>query len=104
MKKVQHFEDLIIFQKSYQLALEIYKMTLKFPKETQFDLTDQMRRASKSIPTNIAEGFGRRKSQKEFARFIRVSIGSKDEMLVHLSFVKDLGFISTEKYQKFAEE
>ena len=90
------FSDLKVYKKSYELALNIHKISIKLPKEIQYNLADQIRRASKSIPTNIAEGYGKKEFQKEFKRFLFISLGSKDEVLVHLNFLKDLNYISTE--------
>ena len=91
------YRDLEIYQKSYIFALEIHKVTKTYPEEEKYDLVSQMRRCSKSIPTNIAEGFGR-ESKNEFKRFIRISLGSCNEMEVHLSFSKDLKYIDERKY------
>lgn len=98
------FRDLQIYQKSYQLALKMHKISMSLPQPMQFDLADQTRRASRSVPTNIAEGFGKRKSNKEFARYIQIAIGSKDEMLVHLDFLKNLGFIKQEAFEQLQNE
>lgn len=93
-----NFKDLKVYQKSYQLALEIHELSLELPQEIQFDLADQIRRASRSIPTNIAEGYGKKSSQKDFCRYLLIAMGSKDEMLVHLDFLKDLKYISSERH------
>ena len=93
---VKAFEDLHVYQKAYRLALEIHKITMDFPRgEHGFSgLVSQMRRASKGICANIAEGFAKqRASSLEFKRFITMAIASADEMRVWLSFAKDLGYI-----------
>jgi four helix bundle protein len=77
------FEDLEVFKRAYRLSIEIHLESLKFPKIEQRALGDQVRRASKSIPANIAEGFGKqRQSAAEFKRFLMVAMGSADEMRV----------------------
>ncbi len=88
------FEDLEVFQRAYRLALEVHKTSLKFPAVEQRVLGDQVRRASKSICGNIAEGFGKQRNSKvEFRRFLRIAIGSADEMRVWARFCLDLGYI-----------
>ena len=97
------FKKLEVFKKSYELALQIHKISLKFPKEIQFNLADQIRRSSRSIPTNIAEGYGKKYSQKDFRRFLLMAKGSKDETIVHLNFLKDLNYID-QKIFDFLEQ
>ena len=85
------YKDLIVWQKSVDLVGEIYKLTEKFPKSEIFGITSQMRRASISIPSNIAEGFSRR-SRKEFSQFLSISFGSGAELETQLLLAKSLGF------------
>lgn len=68
-----------MWQKSHQLALDIYRLTIDFPKSEQFGLTRQMRRAAVSIPANIAEGCGR-ETEREFQRFLHIAAGSANEL------------------------
>lgn len=89
---IQSFKDLRVYQESYELALIINKAILRLPNSEKYDLVDQMRRASKSIPTNIAEGYAKRLSEKEFRKYLFGAIGSCNEMIVHISFAKDLSF------------
>ncbi len=77
--KTRSFEDLIVWQKSHQLALEVYKVTALFPKEELYGLTQQIRRAAVSIPSNIAEGYGRQHN-KEYKQFLSVAYGSLCEL------------------------
>ena len=100
---INGYEDLEIYKRSYKLALNIHERTKKFPEIERYDITSQIRRCSKSIPTNIAEGYGRQ-SRDEFKRFARISLGSCNEMQVHLSFCKDLGYISKEEYERYQRE
>jgi four helix bundle protein len=84
------FEDLEVFQRACRLSLEIHRLSLKFPGIEQYALGDQIRRASKSIPVNIAEGFGKqRESIAEFRRFLCVAMGSADEMRVWARYCQD---------------
>src|SRR5499425_2214797 len=81
------FERLEVFQRAYRLSLEIHRVSLGFPDIEQRALADQIRRASKSICANLAEGFGRqRQSRPEFRRFLVMAIGSADEMQVWTSY------------------
>lgn len=92
---VRTFEDLNAYQKAYQAALEIHKLSLNFPKMEQYAMADQMRRASKGICANIAEGFSKKRhSSPEFKRFLSMAIASSDEMQVWISFCKDLEYLS----------
>ena len=86
---VRAFEDLEVYQRAYRLALELHKASLQFPKIEQFALADQVRRASKSVCANIAEGFARQRgSSADFHRFLVLALGSSDEMKVWLSFLR----------------
>ena len=75
---MKDFRQLKVWEKSHQLALAIYKVTKEFPKEELYGLTSQIRRASMSIPTNIAEGCGRN-TDADFARFLQMAMGSASE-------------------------
>ena len=93
---IKSFKDLTVYQESYELALLINKAILRLPSSEKYDLVDQLRRASKSIPANIAEGYAKRLSEKEFRKYLLSAIGSCNEMVVHISFTKDLGFWKTD--------
>ncbi|HRJ76165.1 MAG TPA: four helix bundle protein, partial [Anaerolineales bacterium] len=75
---MKDFRQLKVWEKSHQLALAVYKVTKSFPKEELYGLTTQIRRASMSIPTNIAEGCGRN-TDADFARFLQIAMGSASE-------------------------
>ena len=100
---ITSYKDLEIYKRSYKVALTIHERTKKFPETEKYDLTSQTRRCSKSIPANIAEGWGRQ-SNEEFKRFLRISLASCNEIQVHLSFCKDLEYISEEEYQNLSKE
>ena len=100
---IKSYRDLEVYQLSYKLALSIHKMTQTFPKEETYEISSQMRRAALSIPLNIAEGYGKKSSAKDFKRFLKISLGSTNEMLVLISFVKDLGYITEEEYKEYSE-
>ena len=96
-KSKQDFTHLIIWQISHQLVLKVYELTKTFPSEEKFGLTNQLRRAIASIPSNICEGFGR-KSPKEFKQFLYISLGSLEESRYQLLLSRDLSFISNDQY------
>ena len=104
--EVSTFEDLEVFQRAYRVSLDVHKTSLRFPKVEQFGgLADQMRRASKSICANVAEGFGKqRRSSAEFKRYLLMAIGSADEMQVWLRYCGDLEYIDQKTCQKWRDE
>ena len=97
---IRSYEDLEVYQMSYRYSLEIHRLSLTFPKFEQFELGSQLRRATKSIPLNIAEGYGKKASAAEFKRFLTMALGSSDEVRVQLRYCKDLGYISDEQYSE----
>ncbi len=98
------YRELDVYKRSYKLALEIYQLTLKLPQGLQYDITDDLRRAARSIPSNIAEGYGRNKSKKDIASFLKISLGSCDEVLFNLSFLRDLELLSEVDYDHLSQE
>jgi four helix bundle protein len=94
---MQNFKELKVWEKSHQLTLSIYKSSAKFPKEEVYNLTSQLRRASVSIPANIAEGCGKN-SQAELANFLNISLGSANETEYFLILSKDLDYLTEEQY------
>lgn len=87
-----NYKNLVVWQKSDELALRVYELTNNFPKQELFGLTSQLRRAALSIPTNIVEGYNR-KSKKEMHRFIDIALGSLAEIEYLIEFSKKLGYI-----------
>ena len=105
IKPIESFEDLEVFQKTYRISLEIHKVTLGFPSVEQYGLADQIRRASKSVCANIAEGFGKRAySSAEFKRYLKMSIGSCEEMRVWLRYCLDLEYVSEANWRQWRSE
>jgi four helix bundle protein len=92
-KKVKSYKDLIIWQKGIELTKEIYRVVKKFPKEETYVLSDQLRRAAISIPSNIAEGQARQHTT-EFKQFLYIALGSLAELNTQLIIAKELGYIS----------
>jgi four helix bundle protein len=97
--RVGDFRKLAVWQKSYQLALDVYQSTRGFPKEEAFGMTSQMRRAAASIPANIAEGSGRG-SDIELRRFCRVALGSANELEVFAMLARDLRYLEAHPYNR----
>ena len=101
----QTFEDLEVFQRAYRISLDLHQASLRFPTIEQHGLADQMRRASKSICGNIAEGYGkRRRSAAEFKRYLLMAIGSADEMQVWLKYAADLKYIDQAICERWRDE
>ena len=101
---VRSFEDLEVYQRAYRLALELHRVSLQFPRIEQYALADQIRRASKSICANIAEGFARqRSSSADFHRFIVMALGSSDEMKVWLRFCVDLDYLPAAEAERMRD-
>lgn len=96
------YKDLVVWQKSYSLVLEIYSVTKKFPKEEQFCLVNQMRRAAVSLPSNLAEGNTRR-GMKEHIQFFRIAAGSLSELETQVMLSKDLKYLSESDFHKIQE-
>ena len=98
------FEDLEVFKRAYVISLEIHKASLGFPKLEQYGLADQVRRASKSICANVAEGVAKASHSKaEFKRFLQMALGSADEMRVWLRYCLDLGYITEGEWQRWRD-
>lgn len=97
------YTELFVWQKSMELVTGIYKDTQSFPKEEIYGLTSQIRRSAVSIPSNIAEGFGR-KSQQDFIRFLKISMGSLFELQTQLRISKNIGFLNESRFNVLFEE
>ena len=102
-KPARTFQDLLVWQKAHEFVLGIYALTTGFPKQETYGLSLQMRRASLSIPANIAEGF-RRRGKPDKARFMNIAEGSVEECRYFLILAKDLGYGDTENLAASLEE
>lgn len=96
---MQSFRDLQVWQKSMALVTSIYQATRDFPGNESFGLTAQIRRSSVSIPSNIAEGFGRQASG-DYLRFLTIARGSLFELQTQLEISMNLGYLTNEAYQE----
>jgi four helix bundle protein len=94
---MQDYKELNVWKKAHQLTLEVYRVTVDFPQSERFGLINQMRRASISIGSNIAEGCGR-DSKPDFAHFLQMAMGSTSEVDYQLLLARDLGYIPTDSY------
>ena len=101
---IQSYKDLDVYKRSYQLALDVHRISFTLPQSERYELRSQVRRAAVSIPLNIAEGYGRKDSQAEFKHFLRNSLGSCNEVQVLLDMLKDLSYIEEGVYRSFKEE
>jgi len=97
---MHNFKKLNIWQNSVNFVTEIYRLTRTFPAKERFGLISQMERSALSIPANIAEGSAKT-SNKDFARFLEISIGSSFELETELIVAKNLGYLDDEKYLYF---
>lgn len=101
-KSVYTFKNLLAWQKAYELALLIYKCTKLFPKNEIFSLTSQIRRASVSVISNIAEGF-KKNSKKERVHFYKIAECSLGEVKCQVMLSKDLDYINVEQYKELED-
>lgn len=96
--RVHDYRELIIWQKAHKLSVDIYHHTAEFPPHEQFGLTNQLRRAGVSIPSNIVEGY-ERGSNKEFKQFLSIARGSTGEVRVQLEIAKDVGYVEADVFE-----
>lgn len=104
MSNNQGHKSLIVYQKAFAAAMEIYLQTKNFPKEETYSLTDQIRRSSRSVCANIAEAYRKRIYPKHFVSKLSDSDGECAETIVHLDFAKDCGYLNEDKHQIIIEE
>ncbi|MEO0928548.1 MAG: four helix bundle protein [Cyanobacteria bacterium J06643_13] len=102
-KSMQDFTKLKVWQKAHTFTINLYKISSTFPSEEKFGLTNQIRRASVSIESNLAEGAGR-SSSKEFSRFLDIAQGSAFEVKCQILIAKDLSYIDNQKSELLMEK
>lgn len=100
---LKHYKELKVWQKSYQLCLDLYNITKGFPNDEKFGLTSQIRRAAVSVPSNIAEGYGR-KTTPDYLRSLYISYGSNCELETQVLLSGDLGYIKEKETQALLEK
>jgi four helix bundle protein len=98
--QINSFRDLIVYQKAYQAAMEIFEITQSFPKEEKYSLTDQIRRSSRSITSNIAKSWAKRIYPKSFISKLSDSLGEEYETENWLDYARDCNYITIETHSK----
>ena len=96
---MKNFRDLLVWEKAHHLTMKIYEATTAYPADERFGLVSQIRRSASSVPTNIAEGCGRH-SDKDFARFLQISMGSASELEYQLLLSHDLKYLPSDPYDE----
>jgi four helix bundle protein len=99
MGQIKRYKDLLVWQKSMNLVTQVYEKSRSFSKEDTYGLTSQMRRCAVSIPSNIAEGYGRRTSG-DYIHFLRIPSGSLYELQTQLEIAKNLCYLPESEFQK----
>jgi len=99
----QKFQDLVVWQKSHQLTLRVYRLTAAFPKHELYSLTSQMRRAAVSVPANIAEGFKKR-GRPDKARVMNIAQSSLEELRYYFILSRDLEYLATSELSPDVDE
>ena len=100
---MREFRKLKVWERGHRLTLDIYEVTVAFPRAEMYGLTSQMRRACAAIPANIAEGCGRG-SNADLARFLQTALGSATELENHLLLARDLTFVRPKDYERLTGE
>jgi four helix bundle protein len=101
-QQIRTYRDLLVWQKSMALVTEVYKTTRSFPKDEIYGLAGQMRRCATSIPSNIAEGYGRN-SSSDYVRFLRITMGSLYELQTQLDISLNLRYVTEDCHGKLFE-
>jgi len=100
---MKDYRDLMVWQKAMRLVSEIYRHTKSFPEDERYGLTSQLRRSSVSLPSNMAEGYGRNTTQ-DYVRFLRIANGSLFELQTQLEIARNLEFLSDEHFSELFEK
>ncbi len=99
MSKVVSYRDLEVYQLAFDLAVGVDRMSKELPKHEMYEIGSQVRRSAKSIPANIAEGFGRRRYKQDYVRFIVIALASCGETQVHLEMLCRTGSLTEDAYE-----
>ena len=100
--EIKTYRDLLVWQKSMVLVTQIYKTAKSFPKDETYGLVSQIRRCAVSIPSNIAEGYGRN-STNDYVRFLRIAMGSLYELQTQIEISLNLGYFSKTDFERLRE-
>lgn len=103
-RPIRSYEDIEAFQRAMSLLRPVHELVLSFPDYEKFDLASQLRRASKSIPANIAEGYSKRSSAKNFKLYLINAQGSANEVVVHLQIARELGYVAGDQIGALIED
>src|SRR5664280_2058944 len=101
---VNSFKELIVYQKAHKLAMDIFELSNRFPKEEKFSLTDQIRRSSRSVSSCIAESWAKRRYKKAFVNKLTDSLGEENETEVWLAYSMDCKYILKEIHDRLINE
>ena len=104
MSQINSYRDLIVYQKAYKLAMEIFEITKAFPKEERYSLTDQIRRSSRSVTSNIGEAWAKKIYLKNFVSKLSDSHAEEYETEVWLDYSRACGYIDETKHEHFMED
>ena len=104
MSKIESFRDLIVYQKAYKLAMDIFELSKTFPKEEKYSLTDQIRRSSRAVTSCLAESWAKRRYEKVFVNKLTDSMGEGLETQVWLDYSKDCQYINHETHSRLFKE
>ncbi|MCJ7448013.1 MAG: four helix bundle protein [Bacteroidales bacterium] len=104
MSQINSFKDLIVYQKAYKLAMKIFEISKDFPKEEKYSLIDQIRRSSRSVTSNIAEAWAKKRYIKSFVNKLSDSLGEEYETEVWLDYSRDCKYISNEIHDEIMNE
>ena len=100
---LKNYKELKVWQKAYRLCLEIYRVTRNFPREEIYGLTSQIRRAAVSVPSNIAEGYGRQ-TTREYIQSLYIAYGSNCELETQILLSGDLGYVEAQNFERLQRE
>jgi four helix bundle protein len=103
MSKINSYRDLVVWQKSMTLVTEVYTLTQAFPPSELYGLVNQIRRSAVSIPSNIAEGYGRH-ATGDYKRFLQIAVGSLFELQTQIEIALNLRYISEELFDSLFEK
>ena len=104
MSRIENYSDLIVYTKAYGLAMEIFFVSMEFPKEEKYSLTDQIRRSSRSVTANLAEVWAKRRYPKVFVNKLTDCLGEANETAVWLNYSKDCNYLPAEIFVKLRDE
>ena len=102
-RAIRTYDDIEAYQRAMDLLVPVHSLVQKFPDYERFGLASQLRRASKSIPANVAEGFGKKRSVREFKSYLNNALGSANEAIVHLKIAEALGYANGTQVQDLVD-